>query len=158
MDRPFHWSREGAPRKEAAEAHIRSQVHMQVTICTHSPSRALSEMRCHAPKGRLSWSMVLPLLFAAIASQVAGQQMQIKRNQFLVLQLGAPVGEMEEFEGVLAYRSLIQEVPFIEVHLIRPVPAKRLNRGRMIFSCEEVGIYTDASKRTWTTGKRCKLR
>jgi hypothetical protein len=99
------------------------------------------------------------VLFAVNAIQMSGQQMQIKKNQLVVLHLGAPIGEMDEYEGVPVYRSLIQEVPFIEVHVIPPLPAKRLHRGRMVFLCEEVGIYTEGStQRTWTIGKRCKLR
>jgi len=131
---------------------------MRVAIRTHFPSGALNKLRRHAQRGCPSWPIALALLLTLNAIQASGQQMQIKKNQLVVLHLGALVGEMDESGGVPAYRSLIQKVPFIEVHLIRPVPAKRLHRGRMVFSCEEVGIYTDASGKTWTIGKRCNLR
>lgn len=149
---------EKAGCKETAEAFICSQVRKQVAILTHFPFEALNKLRCQARRGCLSWSIVLSLLLTVNAIQAPGQQMQIKKNQLVVLHLGTLVGEMDESGGVPVYRSLIQEVPFIEVHLIQPVPAKRLHRGRMVFSCEEVGIYTGASRKTWTIGKRCKLR
>jgi hypothetical protein len=58
-----------------------------------------------------------------------------------------------------AYRFLIQDDPFIEVQFIQPLPARKVHRGRMTFSCEEIGVYTEGSThQTWTIGKRCKLR
>ncbi len=132
---------------------------MRIARHPYSFFEALSKLRRVTQKGRLSWSMALCLLLAVGAIQVPGQQMEIKKNQWLVLNLGTPEGEMDEYEGVRAYRSLLQQVPFIEVHLIRPVPAKRLHRGRTVFLCEEVGIYTRGSTlKTWSIGKRCKLR
>ncbi len=132
---------------------------MRMAARPRSPSGILSELRRLAYAGRLSWPTALSVLLTLNAIQASGQQMQIKKDQLLVLGLGTPVGEMDEYEGVPVYRSLIQEVPFIEVHLIPPIPAKRLHRGRMVFLCEEVGIYTDGStQRTWTIGKRCKPR
>ena len=132
---------------------------MRIASSRHSPIEALNKLRRVAQKRRLNWSMALYLLLAVSSVQAPGQQMQIKKNQLLVLNLGTPEGEMDKYEGVRAYQSLIQQVPFIEVHFIRPVPAKRLRRGRMVFLCEEVGIYTKGSaQKTWTIGKRCKLR
>jgi hypothetical protein len=85
--------------------------------------------------------------------------MQIKKNQVLILHRGPLIGDVEQYDGIPAYRSLIQEDPFIEVHFIQPVPVKKLNRGRMTFTCEEVGVYTERStQKTWTIGKKCKLR
>lgn len=131
---------------------------MQMTVCSHLSVGTPSDARRLALRRRLPWLMLLSMLLALTVVEAMGQQMQVKKNQLLVLHLGAPVGDMEDYNGDPAYRSLIQENPFIEVKLIQPLPVKKLHRGRMIFVCAEVGIYTDASGRTWTIGKGCRPR
>lgn len=103
--------------------------------------------------------LVISSLILAISIYVPAQQLQIKRNQLLVLHLGVPTGEIVQFNGAPAYRFLFQENPFIEVQFIYPLPARKMHQGRMTFACEEVGVYTDGStQQVWTIGKRCKLR
>ena len=124
------------------------------SLCPHLDSSVPREQRRWLFTG-----LCVSFMMLAIATHSSAQQMQIKKSQMLVLYLSTPTGRVEEYNGGLAYRSLIQEHPFIEINLIQPVPAKRLHRGRTTFACEEVGAYTDSSAReTWTIGKRCKLR
>jgi hypothetical protein len=126
----------------------------------HCPtSGALNLAQDSVHKVRAFWPFVALTVIALVNCYSPAQQMQIEKDQLLVLNLGDPVGILEQFRGTRAYRSLIQEKPFIEVELIQPLLAQKVRRGRMIFACGEVGVYTDESTgQTWTIGKKCRLR
>jgi hypothetical protein len=136
-----------------------TSVFLSMVLPFNSIGLLLPRLRRVRQRRRLLSMLVISSLILAIAIHVPAQQLKIKKNQLLVLNIGTPTGEVEQFNGTLAYRFLIQDHPFIEVQFIQPLPARKVQRGRMTFACEEVGVYTDGSThQVWTIGKRCKLR
>ena len=85
------------------------------------------------------------------------QQMRILRNQRIALRISGLPAASGNLKGVPVYARLVQDVPYVEVQLTHPLPASRVHPGRMLFQCEEVGVF-DGGSSIWTIGKRCRPR
>jgi hypothetical protein len=102
--------------------------------------------------------LMIPALFPVTASFSSAQHIQVQKDQILILHLVTPTGDVEQSNGTAAYRVIIQCAPFVEVQLVDPLPVDKVHRDRMVFACEEVGMYTDGSTdKDWTIGKKCRL-
>jgi len=124
------------------------------------PAREPDGRRQEASHRSRRWTVIVMLIVMLIAlsrvSDAQDRQMRIYRNKVLVLTTCKFLEPVPSTTQVPMFSLILQQDPFVEVHLKQPLSPARLEKQHR-FICDEVGTFENQrSSHSWTIGKSCR--
>ena len=104
------------------------------------------------------WLFIVALFVLSQFANAQDQQMEFYNNRALVLTSCKFLDPVSSPGKLPRYAVLLQQNPFVEIHLEHPLRADQITEHHL-FICDEVAIVKEKrSPQSWTIGKDCRPR